>query len=303
MASVPRPPRRPRAALFLAIVAAFVFSGLSLAAPRGVQLISHQVEIVPDEPEIHVCAHATAHTEATIWDVTTFKQGGATHQTLRQTSRGKVIRINIASATVASVAPALVVLDPADRTAHFAIKGLKAGRTTITLTEPTGASVAPGTMDVIVDDCQFKFSGWSTWDIPDGFRPQTYAIFEDLNLDWAEDKQAFVGTALIENSAVAGNPNGCTVDFDVQRSIVNITVKPNDVNFNVTISYGNVQVATRVLCGVRGGRTDAARPDQLTWQLPLGLARGRYALPFPGHILRAGMAVPGDTFIKLEVSR
>jgi len=229
--------------------------------------------------------------------------GGLAGQIVESYMAGQLVAAIVDNSQVGSIAPATQVTPGAASGigtggVQFVFKAKQIGRTEITFSDLAPSSTLPDeTVSVEVKRCKYRVVVFSTWTIPDGFKPRMFSV---LGADVEPDATGAFAPVVtpVENFARGLTPFACPVSMQAPDTEATITGQLDMSNgtLSLAIDYDPVPATVRVTCPevapgvspIDEGEPRVLIPERLAFSGPAGGYSGN--LP---HILDAYMSVTG----------
>lgn len=230
--------------------------------------------------------------------------GGVAGQTVESYVAGRLVSAIAGDSQIGSITPVNQVTPGAASGigtggVQFVFSAKQSGTTEVTFADlAPGSPIADETVTVEVRRCKYRVVTFSTWTIPDGFRPRMFSV---LGADVEPDRSGHFDPVIaqVQNYARGLTPFACPVTMQAPDTEAKITGRMDTSSgiLYLEVDYDPVPATVRVICPDASGMSpiDEGEPRVL---IPQGLSFSGSAGGFYGtlpHILEAYMIVSGRT--------
>lgn len=239
-----------------------------------------EVNVAPMHPPPSLCVKEVMKFYVGVTGSTTAPDGTIMQSALYHAT----IKSNSSNPGIASVVPPSTSTGGVGggREAIFTVKGLKAGRTTITFSYTVQHPVFLSydtyldTREIKVRDCLYQIDTVSRWQKSNGFKPRMVATIHENVFKVQEDGTINDGLR-VKNvaSPTVRIPCGVGMTVTYSRATISGSQDLNTGALNLTLDFEPVSASTKVTCPlVSGGNTGPGQELQVPRFTPRGLSFG-----------------------------
>lgn len=279
----------------------------ALSRADTIQIISRTPVAVTVERNISICADETSTTNVTLAEHITYRWGddapGRVREIDRPLARSLKVLAAVKNGNTVTVTPSSAWLRPPRDTISFELHGVDPGANFVELTTE-GRSLA--ILSVVVEECEFRLSMNSHWQLGMGWQPDLFSYVSGLALKRVR-KDVYTATGMLVNEAAGIAVGDCIPRFkvDPSRVIAKLEIGPGKVGQEalLNVGFGQVAAATQLNCaGYPAGTTNSATiADIIDFPVPLWDASAKQ---HPNHRLETqGYQATGFTSIFVSVVR